>query len=142
MCCFDEKLWEKIPELERDGIMREYGALVQDLFESGRYLAGAKLQSTSAATTVRARNGKPAVTDGPFAETKEQLGGYHLVECNDLDEAISIAKRIPTLRAGGAVEVRPVEALSERAGVRRSPRRLEQNEYQKKPVPRSSTLQE
>jgi hypothetical protein len=54
------------------------------------------------------KNGKPVVTDGPFAETKEQLGGYHLIECQNLDEAISIAARIPTLPAGGAIEVRPV----------------------------------
>ena len=111
MCCFEERLWEKVPARERDGIMREYGELVQGLVQSGRYLAGARLQSTSTATTVRGRNGKPAITDGPFAETKEQLGGYHLVECKNLDEAISIAKRIPTLRVGGTVEVRPVESL-------------------------------
>lgn len=112
MCCFDEKRWEGIPESQRDGIMREYGELVQSLVESGQYLAGGKLQSTSAATTVRGKNGKPAVTDGPFAETKEQLGGYHLIECKDLDEAISIAKRIPTVPFGGTIEVRPLERLN------------------------------
>jgi hypothetical protein len=66
------------------------------------------------ATTVRARNGKLITTDGPFAETREQLGGYRVVECQDLDEAIAIARRIPTLRAGGSIEVRPVVATSER----------------------------
>jgi len=109
LCCFDEKRWEAIPESTRGGIMKEYGELLQGLDKSGRHLASAKLQSSSAATTIRARNGKPAVTDGPFAETKEQLGGYHLVECKDLDEAISIAKRIPTIPFGGTVEVRPLE---------------------------------
>jgi hypothetical protein len=108
MCCFDEDRWEKIPEPERDRIMREYGELQRSLRTSGQYRAGAKLCSSGCATTVREKDGKPVVTDGPFAETKEQLGGYHLIDCKDLDEAISIALRIPTLRAGGAIEVRPL----------------------------------
>ena len=111
MCCFDEKQWEQIPQSQRDGIMQEYGDWVQNNVKSGRYRAGAKLQSTSTATTVRAKNSRPVIIDGPFAETKEQLGGYHLIECRDLDEAISIAKEIPTLRAGGTIEVRPIEAI-------------------------------
>jgi hypothetical protein len=109
LCCFDEKQWEQIPESKRGGIMREYGELLQDLDKSGQHLASAKLQSSTTAATVRGRNGKSAVTDGPFAETKEQLGGYHLIECRDLGEAISIAKRIPTIPFGGTVEVRPLE---------------------------------
>ena len=109
MCCFDEKRWEEIPEPQRDKIMNAYQELEQDLIKSGHYRAGAKLSPTSATTTVRLKNGRPAVTDGPFAETKEQIGGYHLVECRDLDEAIAIAMRIPTLPAGGSIEVRPVE---------------------------------
>jgi hypothetical protein len=109
MCCFDEKRWDDIPEAQRSGIMQQYGELIQDLAKSGRYLAGAKLKSTAAATTVRAKNGRPVITDGPFAETKEQMGGYHLVECEDLNEALAIAARIPTLAAGGTVEVRPLE---------------------------------
>jgi len=108
LCCIEEKRWEKIPESQRNGIMREYGELLQSLDTSGQHLASAQLQSSSTATTVRGRNGKPVITDGPFAETKEQLGGYHLVECKDLDEAISIAKRIPTIPYGGTVEVRPL----------------------------------
>ena len=111
LCCFEEKQWEKIPESQRDGIMREYGELMQSLDKSGHHLAGAKLQSSLTATTVRRKNGKLAVTDGPFAETKEQLGGYHLIECKDLDEAISIAKRIPTIPFGGSIEVRPLERM-------------------------------
>ncbi len=111
MCCFEEKQWEKIAQPQRDGIMQEYGKFVQGLVTSGHYLGGAKLQSTSTATTLRGKHGKPAITDGPFAETKEQLGGYHLVECKDLDDAIALAKRIPTLRVGGTIEVRPVESL-------------------------------
>ena len=108
LCCFDEKQWEKIPGSRRDGIMRDYGELLQSLDKSGNHLASAKLQSSLTATTVRGRNGKPVVTDGPFAETKEQLGGYHLIECKGLDEALSIAKRIPTIPYGGTIEVRPL----------------------------------
>ena len=108
LCCFDEERWEEISEAHRSRIMQEYGALLQSLDKSGQHVASGKLQPTSAATTVRARSGKPTIIDGPFAETKEQLGGYHLVECKDLDEAIEIAKRIPTIPFGGAVEVRPL----------------------------------
>jgi hypothetical protein len=108
LCCFDEKRWNAIPEPQREGIMREYGELMKSLDESGRHLVSGKLQSTSTAATVRGRNGQLFVTDGPYAETKEQLGGYHLIECRDLDEAISLAKRIPTIPYGGAVEVRPL----------------------------------
>ena len=112
MCCFEEKKWDAIPESQRGTIMREYGDVIQGLVESGHYLAGAKLRSSAAATNIRAKNGKPVVSDGPFAETKEQLGGYHLIDCRDLDEAISIAKRIPTLPHGGLVEVRPIEQIT------------------------------
>jgi hypothetical protein len=105
-CCFDEKRWEAIPESQRDQIMRAYGEFLQSLDKGGQHLASAKLRSSSSATTVRSKEGKLVVTDGPFAETKEQLGGYHLIECKDLDEAISIAKRIPTIPFGGTIEVR------------------------------------
>jgi hypothetical protein len=88
--------------------MQEYGGAIRGLIKNGQLRGGGQLHPTSAATTVRIKNGKRVLTDGPFAETKEQLGGYHLVECKDLDEAISIAARIPTLPAGGAVEVRPL----------------------------------
>ena len=108
LCCFDEKRWEALPESRRDAIMREYGKLMESLGKSGHHLAGAKLQPTSAASTLRVRSGKLVVTDGPYAETKEQLGGYHLIECNDFDEAMAIAERIPTLPFGGTVEVRPL----------------------------------
>lgn len=114
MCCFDETRWETMPEARRREVMQEYGEFVQAIVKSGHYRAGAKLEPSSMATTVREKNGKLATTDGPFAETREQLGGYHLVECKDLDEAISLAKRIPTLRVGGSIEVRPVMPASER----------------------------
>jgi hypothetical protein len=108
MCCCNERQWESLPEAQRDKIMDEYGAMIAEMRRSGHYVAGAKLDQTSRAVTVRERNGKPDITDGPFSETKEQLGGYHLVECKDLDEAVSLAKRWPTLGVGGAVEVRAV----------------------------------
>jgi hypothetical protein len=110
LCCFDETRWEALSDSQRGQIMRDYGDLLRRLDESGQHLATGKLQSTSAAATVRARNGKATVTDGPFAETKEQLGGYHVVECASRDEAIAIARRIPTIPFGGAVEVRALES--------------------------------
>jgi len=109
MCCIDESLWTGLPQSERDGVMQDYGAWIQGIAKDRKHLATAKLRPSSTATTIRVRNGKPVMTDGPFAETKEQLGGYHLVECTDLDEAISIAQRIPTLRVGGTIEVRQLE---------------------------------
>ena len=109
MCCFDEKAWERIPESRRDGIMQEYGAWIQSAAHDGHYVSGGKLKPTASSTTLRAENGKPVITDGPFAETREQLGGYHVLECKDLDEALALAGRIPTLAAGGTIEVRPLE---------------------------------
>ncbi len=113
MCCCDEKAWTQLPDSNRDRIMREYGALIQSLVTSGQFRGGGQLRSTSSATTVRMKNGRAVFTDGPFPETKEQLGGYHLVDCKDLGEALAIAARIPTLPAGGAIEVRPFESTHE-----------------------------
>jgi hypothetical protein len=109
MCCFDESRWAGLPDAERDRIMADYGQYVRELKQSGRLLGGAKLEACAAAVTVRERSGKPLTTDGPFAETKEQMGGYHVIECADREEALAIARRIPTLPAGGAVEVRPIQ---------------------------------
>ena len=108
MCCIDEYAWDTVPDAQKDKIMREYGELIQDLVKTGRFRGGGRLHPTAAATTVRMNKGKLVFTDGPFAKTKEQLGGFHLVECHDLDEAMAIAARIPTLHAGRAIEVRPV----------------------------------
>ena len=113
MCYFNEKQWAKIPESQRGEIMREYGQFVEGIVKSGHYRAGAMLQLSSSAATVRGKNGKRVITDGPFAETKEQLGGYHLIECKDFDEATAIAVRIPTIRVGGSVEIRPLVPESE-----------------------------
>lgn len=111
LCCFAEAAWTALPDDEKNRIMREYGALIRGLAECGRLRGGGRLHLTSSATTVRVQNGRPVFTDGPFAETKEQLGGYHVVDCRDLDEALSIAARIPTLPAGGAIEVRPIDSV-------------------------------
>ena len=109
MCCIDEGRWLALPEAERDAVMAAYGAWVADLERSGQHRATEKLAWSPAARTLRLRGGRPVVTDGPYAETKEQFGGFHIVECSDMDEALSIASRIPTLRVGGTIEVRPVE---------------------------------
>jgi hypothetical protein len=88
-------------------MMEAYEALTAELKQSGAFVGGEGLQPTSTATTVRVRDGEPLLTDGPFAETREQLAGFYLVECADLDEAIGWAGRIPGA-ALGSVEVRPV----------------------------------
>jgi hypothetical protein len=92
---------------DRESMMKAYREFTQSIVKSGHMKAGDALQPTSAATTVRIRNGKTLTTDGPFAETKEQLGGYYLVEAPNLDEAIKIAARIPSAHTG-SIEVRPV----------------------------------
>jgi hypothetical protein len=92
---------------EGEAFMGEYFAFTDGIKKSGHYLAGDALQPVSTATSVRMRNGKLSTTDGPFAETKEQLGGYYLINARDLNEAIQIASRIPSARTG-TVEVRPV----------------------------------
>jgi hypothetical protein len=98
---------QALSETERQQCYAESTQLAQEIHSSGQYLAANPLHPTSMATSVRVRNGKRLVTDGPFAETREQLGGYFLIEANNLDEAIAIAGRIPMARKG-TVEVRPV----------------------------------
>jgi hypothetical protein len=95
-------------EADRGAVFGQYREFTESLRASGAMQAGAPLQPTSTATTVRSKDGKPVTTDGPFAETKEQLGGYYLVEARNLDDAIAMAARIPVVRMGGAVEVRPI----------------------------------
>jgi hypothetical protein len=108
MCCFEETRWAALPDAARGRIMDEYGKLIHELKADGRLLTGAKLDQCASAVTVRKKHAEPVITDGPFAETREQLGGYHLVECKNRDEAVAIALRIPTLPAGGTIEVRRV----------------------------------
>jgi len=103
----NESHFDTMTEAEQGKIMEEYMNFTKDIATSGHYRGGNELNRTSTATTVRVRDQKRAVTDGPFAETKEQLGGYYLVEAKDLDEAVSIAARIPSVR-WGAIEVRPI----------------------------------
>src|SRR6187397_1872985 len=97
----------KMDAAARKEVSGEYGAFTQSMIQSGHFKAGAGLQPTTTATTVRVRDGKTLTTDGPFAETREQLGGYYLVEARDLDTAMGIAARIPGAKIG-SIEVRPV----------------------------------
>lgn len=103
----DEKQFATLPQSESDAIMGEYFAFTDGIRQSGHFLGGEALQSVETATTVRVRNGKVTTTDGPFAETREQLGGYYLIEARDLNDAIQVAARIPSARMG-SIEVRPV----------------------------------
>jgi hypothetical protein len=100
----NEQAWD---DAEREACYEESAQLAQDLHANGQYLAANPLLPVATATSVRVRGGKRLVTDGPFAETREQLGGYFLIDAKDLDEAIEIAARIPGGRVG-TVEVRPV----------------------------------
>lgn len=106
-----EDQWTKMSEAERTAMYTDYRTFTDDIKQSGHWLGGNPLQPTHTATTVRVRNGKPSTTDGPFAETREQLGGYYLVEAKDLDEATRLAARIPGARIG-SIEVRPVMPIA------------------------------
>ncbi|MGH8501900.1 MAG: YciI family protein [Gammaproteobacteria bacterium] len=102
-----ETLMEQMPEAEGAKHFEEYAEFTKAIRKSGHFIGANRLQPPHAATTVRVRNGKISATDGPFAETKEQLGGYYLIEAEDLNEAVRVAARIPGARFG-CVEVRPV----------------------------------
>ena len=110
----NEKRWETMPKGESDQVYAEYGAFTESIVKSGNFKAGEELAPTSAATTVRVRSGKTQVTDGPFAETREQLGGFYLIEAENLDQAIQIAARIPSAR-DGSIEIRPLMDQGTRA---------------------------
>jgi hypothetical protein len=103
----DEQAWASLADEERNPIVREYFALTDELRADGAYVAAAPLQPTSTASTIRVRDGERIVTDGPYAETKEQLGGFYLVEADSAEEALSWAEKIPAARYG-AIEVRPL----------------------------------
>ncbi|HKB25143.1 MAG TPA: YciI family protein [Methylomirabilota bacterium] len=107
LICRDEPAWARLDVTERRQIYTETVTLSEELTSRGQYLGGFPLHPSSSATSVRVRDGKPLVTDGPFAETREQLGGYMIVDVKDLDEAIAIAARIPLARTS-TVEIRPV----------------------------------
>jgi len=102
-----EKVMEQMPEADAEVHFEEYRAFLEDIRRSGQYLGCNRLLPPDSATTVRVRRGKVSTTDGPWVETKEQLGGYFLIEARDLNEAIQVAARIPGARIG-CVEVRPV----------------------------------
>ena len=107
----EEKKMTEMSKADGDAFMGEYFAFTEGIKKSGQYVGGEALQPVQTATTVRVRNGKMSTTDGPFAETKEQLGGFYLITANDLDEALQIAAKIPSARIG-SVEVRPVMDFS------------------------------
>jgi len=110
----DEKSWT---DEEREKCYKESAQLCRELDSRGQYVSANPLQPVETATSVRVRNGKQAVTDGPFAETREQLGGYFMIEANDLNEAINIATKIPGARKG-TVEIRPVMEIAGLPGTR------------------------
>jgi hypothetical protein len=99
-------------EADNASLTAEYTAFGQAIQQSGKYIAGEALRPIETATTVRVRDGETLVTDGPFAETREQLGGFYLVEATDLDDALAIAARIPSAKCG-SIEVRPIWAFTE-----------------------------
>ncbi|MBC7974098.1 MAG: YciI family protein [Myxococcales bacterium] len=102
-----EKTILELPEAERNQLYADYVTFTKEVRASGHFKAGDPLQPVHTATTVRVRDGKTVTTDGPFAETREQLGGYYLVDAKDLDEATALAARIPSAKYG-SIEVRPV----------------------------------
>ncbi len=103
----DEQLYSDMPEADLAALMAEYGRYAQEMETAGVLRGGSELAPVHAATTVRLRGGKVVCSDGPFAETKEQLGGYMLIECDNLDEAIKWAARCPSA-AQGSIELRPL----------------------------------
>jgi hypothetical protein len=110
MVYYDEKSLDALPKGEFDDLVSEALAYDEELQRSGHFVVAQALQRVETATTVRVRGGKMSATDGPFAETKEQLGGFVLIDARDLNEAIQVASRIPPGRLG-CVEVRPIQEL-------------------------------
>jgi hypothetical protein len=106
-----ESTMATMSQADVQAFMGEYFAFTEGIKKSGHYLGGEALKPVNTATTVRMRNGKMSTTDGPFAETKEQLGGFYLIEARDLNDALQIASRIPSARTG-SIEVRPVEVFN------------------------------
>jgi hypothetical protein len=108
----EEAKMATMSKTDAEAFMGEYFAFTDGIKKSGHYLGGEALKPVNTATTVRMRNGKMSTTDGPFAETKEQLGGFYLIEARDLNDALQVASRIPSARHG-SVEVRPVEVFEQ-----------------------------
>jgi hypothetical protein len=109
----DEDQWENLSEQEVGEVMQAYEDYSRQVTESGAFVSGEPLQPSSTSTQLRLVDGERVLTDGPFAETKEQLGGFYVLECKDLDEALDWAEKCPAAAAGGTIEVRPVMAYDE-----------------------------
>jgi len=110
----DETQWPRLPKADTEKMLGEYLEFGESIKKSGQYIGGNRLQPTSTAISIRIRNGQLSTTDGPFAETKEQLGGYYLIEAKDLNETIQIGSKIPGARFG-CVEVRPIAEVPARS---------------------------
>ena len=108
----EEKKLAGMSEKDSEAFMGEYFAFSDGIKKSGHYIGGEALQPVTTATTVRIRNGKVSTTDGPFAETKEQLGGYYLINARDLNDAIQVAAKIPSARLG-TIEIRPIQEFDQ-----------------------------
>jgi hypothetical protein len=109
-----ESSYMKMTPQEQAAMSAEFGKFTEEITKAGKFRGGNRLAPIASATTVRVRDGKGVTTDGPFAETKEQLGGYYLIDANDLDEAIALAGKIPAARIG-SIEVRPIVEMAARA---------------------------
>jgi hypothetical protein len=107
LICEEEKLYDSLPSEQISAIADEYAAFGEEMGKRGVLQSGQRLQPTTDATTVRVQDSDVLTSDGPFAETKEQIGGFYICDCKDLDEAIEVASKIPAARHG-AVEVRPI----------------------------------
>jgi hypothetical protein len=107
----EEKKMMTMTKEQGEALMGEYYAFTEDVKKSGHYVAGEALKPVHTATSIRVRNGKMSTTDGPFAETKEQLGGFYMIEARDLNDALQVAAKIPSAKTG-TIEVRPIEVFS------------------------------
>lgn len=116
----EEKKFDAMAKSDVDTMMGEYRAFTEDIKKKGHHLGGEQLQPAATATTIRIRGGKVSTTDGPFAETREQLGGFYFIQARDLNEAIAIAQRIPSAKTG-SIEVRPIVDWSGQPNVLKEP---------------------
>jgi hypothetical protein len=114
----DEEKIDAMPQDEYDEIMNDVFAYRDELRLNGHYIASSPLQSVQSATTIRVRHGKMTITDGPYAETREQVGGFYLIEATDLNDAIRVASKMPPARIG-TIEIRPLKEVHEAAGGRK-----------------------
>jgi hypothetical protein len=110
----EEKKIAGMSQSEQEKFMGDYFTFTEDIRKSGHHLAGEALQPVNTATTIRMRNGKISTTDGPFAETKEQLGGFYMINARDLNEAIKVAAKIPSAKLG-SIEIRPIQEFDQQA---------------------------